>query len=88
MSIAKKYYSIFIMDSLTINRIFGYQYTKVHNCEYVPLGLELKQYVLFQAFTLCWYSHCVGQISLTPNEDLNQPLVETMRDWIIFFISS
>ncbi len=43
------------MDSLTINMIFGYQYTKVQNCEYVPLGLELKQYILVQAFTLCWY---------------------------------
>ncbi len=26
------------MDSLTINMIFGDQYTKVQNCEYVPLG--------------------------------------------------
>ncbi len=46
--------SIFIMDSLTINMIFGYHYTKVQNCEYAPFGLEPKQYVLFQAFTLCW----------------------------------
>ncbi len=33
------------MDSLTINMIFSYQCTKVQNCEYVPLGLEPKQYV-------------------------------------------
>ncbi len=26
--------------------IFGYQYTKVQNFEYVPLGLEYKHYVL------------------------------------------
>ncbi len=45
-------YSIFIIDS--INMIFGYQYTKVQNCEYVALSLEPKQYVLFQALTLCW----------------------------------
>ncbi len=34
--------------------VIGYQYTKIQNCEYVTLGLEAKQYVLFQAFTLCW----------------------------------
>ncbi len=43
------------MDSVTINMIFGYQYATVQNCEYVPLDLEPKQYVLFQAFTLYWY---------------------------------
>ncbi len=36
---------IFIMDSLTINMIFGYQYTKVQNCEYVP--------PLFGSQTIC-----------------------------------
>ncbi len=41
------------MDSRTINMIFGY--ATVQNCEYVTLGVKPKQYVLFQAFTLCWY---------------------------------
>ncbi len=31
------------MDSLTINMIFGYQYTKVQNCEYVPFDSGVNE---------------------------------------------
>ncbi len=52
--VLKQIESIFIMDSLTINMIFGYQYTKVQNCAYVPSVWNPSN--MFSSR----HSHCVG----------------------------